>query len=393
VEFVLSAFKSGASMSNRRQRRFAERLYNRPLLLSPEAAHAITAAEALATVDAVAFRGRPKSARLNDGSRAEIYRLEDGIAIIPVMGELVNRAAAVEFSLTSYEWLGEQLRASVADPNIRGILLDMDSPGGEASGAVEAGAAVRQVAGQKPVVAFVNGLAASAAYAIASGASRIITLPSGVLGSIGVVLLHIDRSEALAQAGLKPTLIQAGAFKTDYSGLRALPPDAKTRIQSSVDEMHGLFVRTVARHRGLSEAAVRATEGGMFMGRAAVSAGLADGVGTFDDAMRFLRGKPSHDAPAAASAIDPGLLRAHRERAGAICLSDEAKGREMFAQHLALETDLRADAARALWPRAPADAATESREPARRKAAVVTGLVMAPRGLAFWRLRVRAKGI
>jgi ClpP class serine protease len=208
--------------------------------------------------------------------------------------------------------------------------------------------------------------------------------------------VHVDRSEALAQAGLKPTLIQAGAFKTDYSGLRALPPDAKTRIQSSVDEMHGLFVRTVARHRGLSEAAVRATEGGMFMGRAAVSAGLADGVGTFDDAMRFLQDKPGQDAdapPARGSAIDSAFATAYRERARAICLSDEAKGREMFAQHLALETDLRADAARALLAKAPADAATESREPARRKAAVVNGLVMAPRGLAFWRLRARAKGI
>jgi ClpP class serine protease len=181
VRDVRDKFRSGDS-------RFAERLYNRPLLLSPEAAHAITAAEALATVDAVAFRGRPKSARLNDGSRAEMYRLDDRIAIIPVMGELVNRAAAVEFSLMSYEWLGEQLRAAVADPTVCGILLDMDSPGGEAAGAMEAGGAVRQAAGSKPVVAFVNGLSASAAYAIASGASRIITAPSGMLGSIGVVL-------------------------------------------------------------------------------------------------------------------------------------------------------------------------------------------------------------
>ncbi len=376
-------------MSSRRERRLAERLYNRPLLLSPEAAHAIAAIEVFAPVGTNAFRGRPKVARLDDGSRAEMYRVVDGVAIIPVFGELVNRVGiGWEFGFMSYEWLGEQLRAALADPEARGILLDMDSPGGEASGAMEAAATVWQAAEQKPIVAFINGLAASAAYAIASGATRIVTIPSGMLGSIGVVLLHVDRSEALAKAGLKLTLIQAGAFKTDYSGLRALPDDAKARIQASVNEMYGFFVRTVSMHRGLSEVAVRATEGGIFMGAKAVSLGLADAVGTFNDAMRFCQDKRGQ-VPAAAhvSAIDPALLTAYRERAGAICLSEEAKGREEFAQHLALETDLPADVAWALLAKAPRPKPAESREPATRKASAASALSMAPRGPARYLLR------
>jgi len=89
----------------------------------------------------------------------------------------------------------------------RSIVLDMDSPGGEAVGAFEAADAVRAAALSKEVVGVVNGMAASAAYAIASAATRIVTTSSGISGSIGVVMLHANYSNKMHQAGIVPTLI------------------------------------------------------------------------------------------------------------------------------------------------------------------------------------------
>ncbi len=101
-------------------------------------------------------------------------------------------------------------------------------------------------------------------------------------------MLHVDRSAALAKAGVKPTLIYAGAHKVDGFSLQVLPEDACARIQAAVDGVYALFVRSVATHRGLTDAAVRATEGGVLMGQAAVVAGLAHRVGTVDHAMALL---------------------------------------------------------------------------------------------------------
>jgi len=389
--------------------RIAAKLFNRPLLLLPETA--ITIASDLAerfgvealqdapAIEASRFRGKPVTARMADGSREELYSVENGVAVIPVMGELVNRGAWIGASsgLTSYEGFAEQLRAAAADTTVRGILLDMESPGGEASGAMEMGGLVRHVSAQKPIVAFVNGMAASAAYAIASGANHIVTTPSGVVGSIGVVMLHLDRSEAMASRGVKPTLIYAGAHKVDYSSLRALPDDARARLQAGVDDLYDLFVQTVASHRGLLEKDVRATEGGVLMGRAAVEAGLADQVGGFEDAIGYFDknedagigtttsfnlgatmadnpnptiAKSEHDqalaaaaANAAASAAEQAAAArmAERQRTQAILGAAEAKGREDLAQHLAFATDMTAPDAIALLGKAPAAAAATTK--------------------------------
>jgi ClpP class serine protease len=99
--------------------------------------------------------------------------------------------------MTSYEGLKYQLATAARDASVSSILLDMDSPGGEAVGSFEAADAVRAAAGVKEVVAVVSGMAASAAYAIASAATRIVTTSSGISGSIGVVMLHADYSNKL----------------------------------------------------------------------------------------------------------------------------------------------------------------------------------------------------
>ena len=167
-----------------------------------------------------------------------------------------------------------------ADPSVKGIMLNIDSPGGDLAGAVETASAVRSLAARKPVVAFVDSLAASAAYVVAAAASRIIATPSATLGSIGVVMLHLDRSQALAKRGLNPTVLTAGAFKGDGHSMAPLPPEARKRIEGHLAAAHDLILASVGAHRSaLGAAGARKTEPGVFMGQKAVAAGLADQVG------------------------------------------------------------------------------------------------------------------
>lgn len=136
------------------------------------------------------------------------------------------------------------------------------------------------------MVAVVNGMACSAAYAIASGARRIVSTPTGVSGSIGVVLLHVDYSKALDKAGVTPTFIFAGARKVDGNPYEPLSKGVKSNLQDEVDRFYDLFVSTVAQGRkGLTEKAIRGTEARTFIGQAAKDAGLVDDIGTFEDAL------------------------------------------------------------------------------------------------------------
>jgi signal peptide peptidase SppA len=207
-----------------------------------------------------------------------------GIAVIPVHGTLVKRTLGLEAAsgLTSYGDIAAMLDAAIADPQINGILMDVDSPGGEASGSFELARRVREAAGIKPVWAVANDSAFSAAYAIASAANRIVVTETGGVGSIGVIALHVDQSVKDANDGYRFTAITAGSHKNDFSPHEPLTDTAKAELQAEVDRLYGLFVDHVAAMRNLSAEDVRATEAGLYFGPNAVAAGLADAVGTLD---------------------------------------------------------------------------------------------------------------
>lgn len=208
----------------------------------------------------------------------------EGIAVIPIHGSLVKRSLGMEAAsgLTSYGEIATMLDAALADPQVSGILLDIDSPGGEASGSFELARRVREVAAQKPVWAVANDAAYSAAYAIAASARRLFVTETGGVGSIGVIALHVDQSVKDAKDGYLYTAITAGAHKNDYSPHEPLSDAAKTELQREVDRLYAIFTEHVAAMRGLDLDAVRATEAGLFFGTNAVTQGLADGVQTLD---------------------------------------------------------------------------------------------------------------
>jgi signal peptide peptidase SppA len=207
-----------------------------------------------------------------------------GVAVIPVYGTLVKRTLGLDAAsgLTSYGELAALLDAALADPRVAGILLDIDSPGGEVSGNFELARKVRQAADIKPVWAVADDSAFSAAYAIASAANRVVVTETGGVGSIGVIALHVDQSAKDANDGYRYTAITAGAHKNDFSPHEPLTDAAKAELQAEVDRLYNLFVDHVAAMRGLPAEAVRATEAALYFGPNAVAAGLADAVGTLD---------------------------------------------------------------------------------------------------------------
>lgn len=233
-----------------------------------------------------------------------------GIAVIPVHGTLVRRTLGLEAEsgLMSYGTLGEQLDAALASPEVTAILLDVDSPGGESGGVFDLADRLRAATQVKPIWAVANEMAFSAAYALASAANRLFVSRTGGVGSIGVIALHLDQSVKDANEGLRYTALFAGARKNDLSPHAPLSDSAQARLQAEVDRVQGLFLDTVARQRGLPREAVQATEAGLFFGPDAVTAGLADGVATLDQALTELAAFVS-PAPKTSLASGPIHLR------------------------------------------------------------------------------------
>ena len=213
-----------------------------------------------------------------------------GIAVIPVYGTLVKRSLGLEVAsgLTSYQSIADQLDAALMDPSIAGILLDIDSAGGEASGAFDLADKIYAARQAKPICAIANDSAFSAAYALASAASKVFITRTGGIGSIGVIAMHIDQSAKDVQEGLSYTPVYSGEHKSDLSPHGPLTDAAKATLQTEVNRLYHLFVGTVARNRSLSADAITTTEAGLFFGQDAVGIGLADAVGNFDTAVTEL---------------------------------------------------------------------------------------------------------
>ena len=222
----------------------------------------------------------------------DMGRRTGAIAVLPVMGIIRQRPSSLEemfgFSLgTTTEGLIARLRRAAADPEIKAIVLDVDSPGGTAAGVQEAADELFAIRGVKPIVAVADSLAASAAYWIASQADEVIASPSAEIGSIGVMALHEDITGLADQLGVKVTLITAGKYKAVGSEFEPLTEETEGLIQGLVDDVYGQFVASVARGRGVSASTVRDGFGeGFIVGaKQAVKLGMADRVATLRETL------------------------------------------------------------------------------------------------------------
>lgn len=235
---------------------------------------------------------QPKALKAEDwqGANRAGYETVEGVAIIAIEGTLVQKLGTLEpySGMTGYDGIRQNFVTALHDPKIKAIVLLIDSPGGEVAGCFDLADLIYQARGEKPIWAILEEAAYSAAYAIASAADRIIVPRTGGAGSVGVITLHVDMSQALAAAGLKVTFLYYGEAKTDGWNELPLSPEAKARFLEDITEMGDLFVETVARNRGLSMAAVKATEARTYQGRKSVEIGFADAVMPPDEAFQSL---------------------------------------------------------------------------------------------------------
>jgi signal peptide peptidase SppA len=210
------------------------------------------------------------------------YSVANGIATIPIIGTLVNRSSGMDAysGMTSYQSLSASLSQALADPSVSAIMLEIDSPGGEVSGVHDLADQIFAARKKMPIWALCNDMAASAAYELASAAEKIVVSRTSMVGSIGVLYPHVDETASDAMEGLKYDFIYAGKQKLDSSSHFTMSEEARARIQGMVDSMYDLFVATVARNRGLDEQLIRNTEAGIYQGKAAIKAKLADNIGT-----------------------------------------------------------------------------------------------------------------
>jgi ClpP class serine protease len=278
----------------------SQRVLNTPVAIHPKKCEVVLAALAdrlgLARVvradgaAPVAFEADPDFA---EEARPYVgYDVVAGVACIQVEGMLVQKLGTLRpySGMTGYDGLRTNFLTAVSDPDVRAIVLDINSPGGEVSGCFELSDMIYASRGLKPIWAIAGDIAYSAAYAIASAADQVLVPRLGGTGSIGVLTMVVDYSKAISNAGLTVHFVNYGDAKAAelrqmHTGVQ---PELLDRIAQDIAVMGDLFVETVARNRNMSVAAIRAQQADYYLGAKGVEQGLADAVMSPDDAFEAL---------------------------------------------------------------------------------------------------------
>ncbi|EAP8459547.1 S49 family peptidase [Salmonella enterica] len=289
--------------------------------------------------------------------QARFYQVVNGIAVLPVTGTLVHKLGGMRpFSgMTGYDGITARLQQAVSDPEVKGILLDIDSPGGQAAGAFDCADMIYRMREQKPVWALANETACSAAMLLAAACSHRLVTQTSRMGSIGVVMAHTSYAEKLKQEGIDITLIYSGGHKVDLDVTRALPESVHADYQQRMDEARKMFAEKVARYTGLSVDAVMATEAAVYDGQAGIDIGLADEMVNAADAISVmaaaLKNNSKGDTMPELTATEAAAQE--NQRVMGIIGCQEAKGREALAQMLAGQPGMSVAQAQAILAAAP----------------------------------------
>lgn len=305
-------------------------------------------------------------------SKPFIY--QDGVAVIPVHGILINRFNYCWGYVTGYDFIRKQMNLADKDPDVSLIVFDHDSPGGEAAGCDEL---AREIKGlETPTMALVNSLSASGGFWLAAPCDRIVCAPSGSVGSIGVYILHMNIAKMLAEWGIETEFVKNGKFKTSGNMYEAMSEEDRAYLQAMVDERAVEFQRAVAEFRGIEESVVKGTEARVMRPTEALSLGLIDAAESPTTAVASFvaeLGKSSEPNPddsqeevtmAEISSEDRAAVATEtKARIKGIMTHEEAKGREGLAEHLAYNTDQTVEEAVATLAASPkAEAAKEEPE-------------------------------
>lgn len=276
----------------------ATRIFNTPLM--------IDAGKAAVVLDAIGERMTPAGFLIDDvaqmgvvGDRlgraydsvgVKTFDEVDGIAIIGVEGTLVHKGAYVgaQSGITSYQGLQAQITRAHRNPAIRGVVLEVDSFGGEVPGAFATAKMIAALSAAKPTMAILTDHALSAGYLMASQARQIVMPEDGRAGSIGALRIHMDKQGKAEKEGVKVRFFHAGARKVEGNPFEDLPEDYAARLQADVEAARDRFAAAVAEARGarFPLAAVLATESAHFNAAESLDLGIVDAVGDPHEAFR-----------------------------------------------------------------------------------------------------------
>lgn len=273
--------------------RIADMLFNQPLLATESLASSVAAylnsrMLGKGDVDLAVNFNKPA------GDASQYLLVSQGTAVLPVMGGLTHRATMMDAlctgGLSSYAGLTKAFDEAMADDSVDRIVMHVDSGGGQATGCFDLAAHIAASRGTKPIICYVDGMACSAAYALASAADEVISSPHSDVGSIGVIMVHEDYSKMLAKAGIEATIIKAGANKDIGSPYAPLSKEAKETMQARIDDLYDSFTSLVADNRNgaMSKADARATEASVYNAQEALKIGLIDKIMTPDEFVAYI---------------------------------------------------------------------------------------------------------
>lgn len=256
--------------------------------------------ESLETVLAVAQRyGDPEALQAKLGkpldNARKVTMREGGVAVIPVTGPVfryANLFTAIS-GATSTQVLASDIQAALDNPYVKAIVLEFDTPGGVATGIGELADLIAAGRARKPIKAYVDGMAASAGYWLASACTEIVTSETGIVGSIGVVMSYMDTRERDAKAGVKA--VEIVSSQSPDKRIDPASDEGRAKVQAMVDALADVFVSAVAKNRGVKPATVLSDfgQGGVLVGKDAVKAGMADRIGSLESVIAELAGSAS----------------------------------------------------------------------------------------------------
>jgi len=218
-------------------------------------------------------------------NKHQSYEIVGSVGIVPIEGVIskkMNLFGEISGGASS-ELIGRDINQLLDNPDVKSIVLKIDSPGGTVDGAEMLADIVYSVRGKKDIVAYTDGMMASAAYWIGAAADAVfIASDTTQVGSIGVIATHVDTSRAEESMGVKTTEIVAGKYKNIASRHMPLSQEGKAAIQEQIDYIYSVFVNSIAKYRGVSPADVlgKMADGKIFIGKQAEGVGLVDGVST-----------------------------------------------------------------------------------------------------------------
>ena len=213
------------------------------------------------------------------------------IAVVPISGEITTSSGISLFSSTvSSRMIANQIYTLADDNSVKGIILDINSPGGSPVASDEIAQAILYAKEKKPIYAVFSDLGASGAYWIAVSSDKIYSAPLSIVGSIGVTSATLSFEEFIREWNITYRQQTAGEFKDMGSPFREQTEQEKEMLQNLLDTVHLEFIEHIAKNRNLSvEYVTTLATGEIFLGRRAVELELIDEIGYLRDVIADMR--------------------------------------------------------------------------------------------------------